>query len=425
LALAIAAMAAMAATSGAASASGTVDVYVGYADSLRAAPTNFPTPWAGSPGMTFEGCQPAAACVYDAGAVRIVNNTGSPVTVNSVAVHVSTCTYTGWPSASLAPGGQLVVTQLGSGAADGCTGPVPAVMDTSDIGPNGSPYAGNCTPDGIQPTVDVTVDGTPTTYTDSGQVLNTGGVDRASCPSGTNESTQWTLVGHAPCAGSDLTLAPSSQTVAVFSPATVTATFENSCGEPLSGALVKFTVVSGPNAGTTGTGVTNSSGQASFTYTSVRTGTDTLVATITNPAGTITSNQVTVTWVIPPPSPLCAIDITQGGWMIANNGDKVSFGGVAHTDQAGRPSGEEQYTDSPASLDVHSIKILAVTCSANLEEADIYGTATENGTGTHLFRIQVTDPDSSGGHDTYWIRLDNYDSGSHPLGGGTVEIHHT
>src|SRR4051812_39838166 len=30
-------------------------VLVGYADNLRANPTNFPTPWSGSPGVTFIG----------------------------------------------------------------------------------------------------------------------------------------------------------------------------------------------------------------------------------------------------------------------------------------------------------------------------------------------------------------------------------
>jgi hypothetical protein len=109
--------------------------------------------------------------------------------------------------------------------------------------------------------------------------------------------------------------------------------------------------------------------------------------------------------------------------MIADNLDRVNFGGVAHTDQAGAPSGEQQYTDKGAFLNVHSIKILAITCSA--EKADIYGTATENGTGSHLFRIEVTDPDSSSSSDTYWMFLDNYNSGSHSLGGGHVEIHTT
>ena len=111
--------------------------------------------------------------------------------------------------------------------------------------------------------------------------------------------------------------------------------------------------------------------------------------------------------------------------MIADNGDKVSFGGTVHTDQAAAPSGQEQYTDSPANLNVHSIDIMAVTCSANQELADIYGTATINGSGSHLFRIELTDPDTTAGSDTYWIILDTgYDSGSHPIH-GNVEMHKT
>lgn len=275
-----------------------VDIFVGYADSLRANPANFPTPWAGSPNTTFEGCQPTNSCIYDAGAVRVVNNTGATITVNSIAIHIDTCTYTGWPSASLPPGSQLIVTQLGSGAANGCTGPTPTVMDTSDVGPGGGPYAGNCTPDGIKPTVDVTLDGTTTTYTDSGQILNTGGFDLASCPNGTNESTQWTTVGNAPCPGAILSLAPSSQTHSVGESATVTATFTNTCNQPLSGTTVTFQVTSGPNTGMTGTGVTDSNGQATFTYSSNLPGTDQLQASVTNPAGTIKSNTVTVTWML-------------------------------------------------------------------------------------------------------------------------------
>jgi hypothetical protein len=505
-----------------------VDVYVGYADSLRASPTNFPTPWAGSPNTTFEGCQPASSCSYDGGAVRIVNNSASPITVNAVAVHVDTCTYTPWPSASLAPGAELIVAQLATGATAGCSANSPPVlMDTSDVGKGGSAQL-SCTQDGITPTVDVTIDGTLTTFSDTGRVINTGGIDLASCPPGTNESTQWTIIGRAPCAGSSLTLAPASQSHTVGTLATITATFTNSCGAALSNVSVSFKVTSGPNNGLTGTGVTDASGNASFTYTSASTGTDTWIAQVTNPAGTITSNSVSViwtakpvattvtlspatktntvgtshtvtatvkdqfgnlmggvkvyftvtgdvnttgscttassgpalgtctftysgpilpgadaikgcanspsgppcgaatkVWVLPVSNPLCTIDITNGGWMIANDTDKVTFGGTVHTDQAGAPSGEEQYTDSPANLDVHSINILAITCSSNLELADIYGTATENGTGTHAFRIEVTDPDSTSGADSYWIFIDNYNSGSHSLGGGNVEIHHT
>ena len=283
-----------------------VAVYVSYADSLRADPTNFPTPWSGSPNTIFEGCQPATACIYDAGSIRVVNNSSSSVTVNTVAVHISTCTYTGWPSTTLAPGAELIVTQLASGAATGgCTGPVPAEFDTSDIGDQGSDNVGNCNQDFISPVVDVTINGTTTSYKDSGQVLNTGGIDAGACPangsSAPNESTQWVLIGTpGPCHGSVLSLAPPTQSHPVLSTATVTARFTNGCNppQPLSNAAVDFAVIAGPNSGLIGSGVTDANGQASFSYSSSRVGTDTLRASVTNLAGSINSNSVTATWTV-------------------------------------------------------------------------------------------------------------------------------
>jgi hypothetical protein len=278
-----------------ASASTGINVFVGYADSLRANPTNFPTPWFGSPNTVFYGCAPAAACAYDAGSVRIVNNTGSTVVVNAVAVHVDTCTFAGWPSATLAPGANLIVTQLATGGTGiGCE--EPAHMDTSDVGPGGSNWTGHCSANGILPRVDITINGQTTSYTDAGQVLNTGGIDTGTCLG--NESTQWTTIGHAPCKGSLLSLAPASQTRGVGTTATLNATFTNSCGQPLSNVAVNFADLSGPNAGRTGSATTDANGVATLSYSSLLAGTDTWRAAVTNLAGNITSNTVTVNWVL-------------------------------------------------------------------------------------------------------------------------------
>ena len=268
-----------------AAASG-IGVFVGYADSVRANPTNFPTPWAGSPNTIFIGC--TGACTFDAGAVQIVNNSGAPVTVDSIAVHVGSCTFSGWPSAVLPNGGSLVVTQTPASAAEGCG--QPGQLDSSDIG-----IHPNCVPDGIQPVVDVTINATKTAYTDSGQVLNTGGIDWGVCVG--NESIQWTQIGSPSCRGSVLSLAPPSQTRGVGTTASVTGTFTNSCAQPLQNVSVQFTVLSGPNAGRTGTGTTDASGQAVFSYSGALTGTDALRASVTNVIGTLTSDLVTVTWV--------------------------------------------------------------------------------------------------------------------------------
>ncbi|HEV3171289.1 MAG TPA: Ig-like domain repeat protein, partial [Actinocrinis sp.] len=278
-------------TAAPASAASSVDVYVGYADNLRANPTNFPTPWAGASGVTFAGCTPN--CTFDAGAVRIVNNTNIPQTVDSVVVKISTCVFDIWPhNTVLAPGQQLIVTQTAVTAAAVCGG-TSGAFDTSDIGVNGA--GTTCTPDGVIPEVDATIGGVTNALLDSKQVLNTGGIDLAACPGGPNESHQWSLIG-TNCPSATLSLAPASQTQTLGSPATLRATLANSCGTGLQGATVDFTVQTGPNAGLTQSATTDANGVATFSYTSSVTGTDTDVASATNPAGKITSNTATVVW---------------------------------------------------------------------------------------------------------------------------------
>lgn len=316
-----------------AAAVGGVRVFVSYADDARPLIANFPNPWAGSPNVTFDGCATSACLTsgFDAGAIRVENDTASSVSVNQVSVQIDTCLYT-WTGplypVALASGASLIATERQFSLA-GCHGPTPNTFDSSDIGLGGLPPSG-CTNDGIQPTVAVTVDGATTSYTDTGQILNTGGVDRANCPPGTNESTQWTLIGDVACPGQNLALTPPSQSHGVTETASVTATYTNSggptCGQPLSGAAVDFKVTAGPNAGTTGTGVTDVNGMATFSYSSVTTGTDTVEASITNATGaTITSNSVAVIWTV-------AFAPGGGAFVIGDNnsavGSSVTFWGA-------------------------------------------------------------------------------------------------
>jgi hypothetical protein len=305
----------------AAAATDGITVFVGYADSIHAL-GEFPNPWDGSPNVTFDGCTPASACTFDAGAVRVENDSTSSVLVNQVSVHLGACLYT-WTGplypVKLAPGSSLITTQRMSGAAAGCTGPDPASFDSSDFGNAG------CSNDGLLPTVDVTVDGVTTSNTDSGQVLNTGGLDPVECTN-VNESTEWVPLGSKPCPGQSLSLTPASQTHSIATTAAVTAAFINACGSPLSGVLVHFNVTAGPNIGVTGSAITNVAGNASFSYSSLLTGTDKLSATITNPAGfTATSNTADVTWTV---------EFAPGGgsFVIGNNnavlGGTVDFWGA-------------------------------------------------------------------------------------------------
>jgi len=59
-----------------------LNVFVGYADNLRANP-NLPVPWRGAPNTTFIGDGGA----YDSGAIRLDNTTDTTITVNDVSTY--------------------------------------------------------------------------------------------------------------------------------------------------------------------------------------------------------------------------------------------------------------------------------------------------------------------------------------------------
>ena len=95
-----------------------------------------------------------------------------------------------------------------------------------------------------------------------------------------------------------ITLSPSSATNPVGTSHTVTATVLSVAGAPIVGVTVTFTVLTGPNAGKTGTGVTNAAGQATFTYSDTGgAGVDTIQASFTDANGLVhNSNIVDKTW---------------------------------------------------------------------------------------------------------------------------------
>ncbi len=82
---------------------------------------------------------------------------------------------------------------------------------------------------------------------------------------------------------------------------TVTATIKDLLGNPQSGIKVDFEVVSGPNAGDSGSATTDANGEATFTYMGDGgEGTDTIKASFINQAGTTVESQaVTKEWTKP------------------------------------------------------------------------------------------------------------------------------
>ena len=232
-----------------------------------------------------------------------------------------------------------------------------------------------------------------------------------------------------------LTLLPAAATNTVGQQHCVTATVKDAFGNPVVGVVVDFSV--GPSAPTTfptpsiGAGTTNGNGQATFCYTAALPGDDAIHAfadsnnngmqDLAEPFG-----DATKTWTPPQSTQLCEVTITDGGWIIADNGDRANFAANAKVLPDGTLQGQQQYRDQgPAEpIDVHSTEITATTCSSDRTTASIFGKATIDGSGSHVFRIDVTDVGSGGTDDTYGIMLDTgYMSGQHVLSGGNVTIH--
>jgi len=244
---------------------------------------------------------------------------------------------------------------------------------------------------------------------------------------GTARAIQHVNVTVIPGPPATLTLAPKTATNTVDAQHCVTATVKDQFGNPTPGITVRFSVT-GPGA-TSGARTTDANGEATFCYTSALPGSDVIKAFADTNDNTVQdvgepSDTATKVWVLPTSTPGCKV--TYGGRITAADGDKATFGGNAMVPASG-PRGQEQYQDhgSALNLNVHSIDVLAVTCSRDGKSASIFGTATINGSGTFDFRIDVTDNGEPGaGSDTYRIRLSSgYDSGEQTLLGGNVQLH--
>jgi hypothetical protein len=165
----------------------------------------------------------------------------------------------------------------------------------------------------------------------------------------------------------DLLLEPTADTNNVGETHTLTATLTDDSGNPVSGVTVTFEVVGGPNTGTLGTAVTNSSGVATISYSSTVTGTDAIVASfVDGDSNTQNSNGVTKEWVTPPnvaptvSTPNSSVTVDEGD--TANNngsfsdpdaGDSVTISAsVGTVTQSGSQSGTWSWsfnsTDGPA-----------------------------------------------------------------------------
>jgi fibronectin type 3 domain-containing protein len=185
-----------------AAAASPLNVFVGYFDT-HSVPfsSNQPNPWPYTDPSSFDGtpCRnyPNDTTCWDAGAIRLDNPGSTDVTGVKVAVTIGSKTYALWgASQTVKAHGMLVLTETGSSQNS-------ENFDGSDEPPN-SYNGGNtasCVDSGAIPNVQVTIAGATTSYLDTGQVLNTAGVDIAHCLNGKfvsgrmDESHPWVQIG--------------------------------------------------------------------------------------------------------------------------------------------------------------------------------------------------------------------------------------
>jgi hypothetical protein len=209
----------------------------------------------------------------------------------------------------------------------------------------------------------------------------------------------------------------------------VTATVKDASDNPTPDITVRFSVVGAQTTFSTpssGSATTNTSGQATFCFSAALPGANGIHAFADSNTNGMQDagepfNEAAKVWTPPASTSFCAVTISDGGFIFANNGDRASFGGNAKVLADGTVEGHQQYTDrGPAQpLKVVSTELTATTCNQMRTEASIFGKATIDGAGSHNFRIDVTD-----GPDSYGIILDTgYASGQHPLSGGQITIH--
>ncbi|MFP5219553.1 MAG: choice-of-anchor L domain-containing protein [Actinomycetes bacterium] len=135
-----------------------------------------------------------------------------------------------------------------------------------------------------------------------------------------------------------VTLSPSGTTADVGTSHVVTATVRVD-GVVLENAFVSFEVLSGPHAGQVGDGTTDALGQVAYTWTGALDGTDTVVAYAntldcytgggTCPPVDVVSNEVTHTWLLPPPV-VTTVDLSPSGTSAPVGADHTVTATVQH-----------------------------------------------------------------------------------------------
>jgi Bacterial Ig-like domain (group 1) len=242
-----------------------------------------------------------------------------------------------------------------------------------------------------------------------------------------------TTVTWTPGPPATLDLTPATATNVVDSTHVLNAHVEDRFGNAVPAITVRFSV-SGANEvfgmPSSGSDVTDASGDATFSYIGVFPGSDTITAFADfnddgvrdpNPAAHEPQDTATKVWTLPAST---VGNVRGGGWIVTEDGHRANFG-FTFKMKAGAPGPKGHLTyleHANGHLKVKSISVDALVVTGS--SAKIFGTAHLKGNGAVVFRIDVTDNGEPGrGHDRFQLRLSNgHDSGAQILRGGNIQV---
>jgi len=198
-------------------AADSLQVFVGYADNLRASGF-FPTPWLTSPNVVS---QTPNGQTLDAGAVRIDNTGATSLAITNFKVTLNPggggIPFTIWSPLTLLPGQIGIFTQTTSFNFDSSDSGVFGGLPPANLEPNNADGNGNTnliggcsSPSSFMtsaqlalcsanaPVISFDENGNPVSFTDTGHILDTGGwdfVNNSAFGEDGNESINWNTIG--------------------------------------------------------------------------------------------------------------------------------------------------------------------------------------------------------------------------------------
>ena len=167
-----------------------ITLYAGYYDTHHLDHVQpKPDPWLGSPGVVFAG-NPDSTGGWDSSCVRLDNLTWNDIADVVVSVDIGAERFALWAPQTIPAHGTLILAQTSFENFDG--------SDTNEAGcPTCDPSWCLTKVSSTIPRITVRTGSITTRYYDTGQVLNTRGVDAAGCPytGGRNDESQpWVMV---------------------------------------------------------------------------------------------------------------------------------------------------------------------------------------------------------------------------------------